>query len=82
MTKEEFIDLMKQWGVSSRFYSVDGKGKEYAVNLEKLSTNLYSVYYLERGERIESKNFTKIEDAYDEVARIIKGWIDVGFDVK
>ena len=81
MTKDEFLNTMKTWNVASRHYSISEERKEYAVNLEKISDDLHSVYYLERGEKIETRNFTKIEDAYDEVARVIKSWIDVGFDV-
>lgn len=81
MTKGEFLKTMKTWNVSSRYYSISEETKENAVNLEKTSDDFYSVYYLERGEKIETRNFTKIEDAYDEVARVIKCWIDLGSDV-
>ena len=81
MTKGEFLKTMKTWNVASQYYSISEERKEYAVNLEKISDDLYSVYYLERGEKIEARNFTKIEDAYDEVARVIKSWIDLGSDV-
>ena len=81
MTKGEFLKTMKTWNVASRYYSISEEKKENAVNLEKISDDLYCVYYLERGEKIEMKSFTKIEDAYDEVARVIKSWIDVGTDV-
>ena len=81
MTKGEFLKTMKTWNVSSQYYSISEERKENAVNLEKTSDDFYSVYYLERGEKIETRNFTKIEDAYDEVARVIKCWIDLGSDV-
>ena len=62
MTKDEFLNTMKTWNVSSQYYSISEERKENTVNLEKISDDLYSVYYLERGEKIETRNFTKIEN--------------------
>lgn len=81
MTKDFFLDLMKNWGVTPSAYSIDGEEKDDSLNIKKIAANCYLIYYLERGKIVEFERVNSLEEAYDEIAGEIKHWIDTGSSV-
>ena len=71
MTRERFLELMKGWNISEDKYSIDDEQKATSYVLEKISDDLYVVYYYEMS-KDNMLYFQKLEDAYFALACLIR----------
>ena len=71
MTHERFLELMKEWNISEDQYSIDEGQKDEAYVLEKISDDLYVVYYYEMS-KDNMLYFDKLEDAYFALACLLR----------
>ena len=61
MTRDEFLDAARQANISSRAFNLDGSGNERYVLSH--SADQWRVYYSERGEQVEARNFGSESEA-------------------
>ena len=62
---------MKRWNIPEDKYSIDERQKGESYVLEKISDNLYAIYYYEMS-KDDMLYFQKLEDAYFALACLIR----------
>ncbi len=78
MTESELIEELNKLKINPRFYSLDEELKEYAFNIKKTHDNFFAVFYLERGEVINSIVFKTKEEAFNEILSLFKEELNHG----
>lgn len=81
MNKIELITKLILKGINEKYYSLGEEIKENAYNIELLPNGRYAVYYMERGEKSELKEFSNEEDANQNLFTRIVFNVENGLDL-